>query len=99
MGFHGRLTAHGLRSLASKTLNEEGLDPDVIEAALVHVDKNAVRAAYNRADYLKRGRTLMEWWGAHIERSAVARLIRSEPEVGIFSVSDSALRGRSPLGW
>lgn len=99
MGFHGRLTAHGLRSLASTTLNEEGFDPDLIEAALAHVDKNSVRAAYNRADYLKRRRTLMEWWSAHIERSAAARLIRSEPEVGVFSVSDSAPRViGAPLG-
>ncbi|NHO64776.1 tyrosine-type recombinase/integrase [Aestuariicella hydrocarbonica] len=69
MGFHGRLTAHGMRSLASTTLNEEGFDPDVIEAALAHVDKNSVRAAYNRTDYLKRRRTLMEWWSTHIDCS------------------------------
>lgn len=37
MGFHGRLVSHGLRALASTTLNEQGFEPDVIEAALAHV--------------------------------------------------------------
>lgn len=72
MGFQGRLTAHGMRSLASTTLNEEGFDADLIEAALAHVDKNSVRSAYNRADYLKRRRSMMEWWSEHIERARAA---------------------------
>ncbi|BCK27969.1 Prophage integrase IntA [Vibrio cholerae] len=38
MGFTGRLVSHGLRSLASTTLNEQGFDPDLVEAALAHVD-------------------------------------------------------------
>ena len=66
MGFRGQLVAHGLRALASTTLNEQGFDPDVIEAALAHNDKNSVRAAYNRADYLKRRKALMCWWSNHI---------------------------------
>lgn len=74
MGFHGRLVSHGLRALASTTLNEQGFDPDVIEAALAHVDKNSVRAAYNRAQYLERRRKMMDWWSAHIEQCATGRL-------------------------
>ena len=67
MGFHKRLVAHGMRALASTTLNEQGFDPDVIEAALSHVDKNQVRRAYNRADYLERRREMMEWWSRQIQ--------------------------------
>jgi len=60
MGFKGRLVAYGLRALASTTVyNEQGFDPDVIEAALAHIDKNSIRAAYNRADYLERRKILM----------------------------------------
>lgn len=70
MGFKGRLTAHGIRALASTTLNEQGFDPDIIEAALAHVDKNSVRSAYNRAQYLERRRVMMKWWSEHIERAA-----------------------------
>ncbi|WP_146491358.1 integrase domain-containing protein [Vibrio sp. T20] len=66
MGFENRLVSHGLRSLASTTLNEQGFVPDDIEAALAHVDKNQVRSAYNRTDYLERRRPMMSWWSEHI---------------------------------
>jgi integrase len=74
MGYKNRLVAHGLRALASTTLNEEGLNPDVIEAALSHVDKNEVRRAYNRAEYLESRRKLMCWWSEHIEQAASGSL-------------------------
>ncbi len=70
MGYHKKLVAHGLRSLASTTLNEQEFNSDVIEAALAHVDANTVRRAYNRTDYLERRRKLMEWWSNHIETCA-----------------------------
>jgi integrase len=70
MGYKNKLVAHGLRALASTTLNEQGHDPDVIEAALSHVDKNEVRRAYNRAEYLERRRVLMCWWSQHIDNAA-----------------------------
>lgn len=52
MRFGGQLVAHGLRSLASTTLNEHGFDPDLSESALAHSDKNEARDAYNRAEYV-----------------------------------------------
>lgn len=67
MGFDGRLVAHGMRSLASTTLNEQGFDSDVIESALAHTDKNEVRGAYNRAEYLERRRVMMQSWSNCIE--------------------------------
>ena len=70
MGYKGKLVAHGMRALASTTLNEEGFDPDLIESALAHVDKNSVRRAYNRADYLERRRVMMSWWSSHIVESS-----------------------------
>ena len=70
MGFKGRQTAHGLRALASTTLNEQSFDVDVIEAALSHVDKDKVRSAYNRTDYLERRKELMNWWSEHIEKAS-----------------------------
>lgn len=69
MGYKNKLVAHGLRALASTTLNEQGHDPDVIEAALSHVDKNEVRRAYNRSEYLERRRVLMCWWSQHIDNA------------------------------
>ena len=41
------MSAHGFRSTASTILNENGFNPDVIEAALGHQAENAIRRAYN----------------------------------------------------
>jgi len=70
MNFGGRLVSHGLRSIASTTLNEQGFESDLIEAALAHVGDNQVRNAYNRTDYLERRRPMMNWWSGHIEEAA-----------------------------
>jgi len=74
MGYHGKLVAHGLRALASTTLNEEGFNHDVIEACLAHVDKNEVRAAYNRAEYIERRKKVMDWWSKHIEEASTGNM-------------------------
>lgn len=71
MGFKGRQTSHGLRALASTTLNEQGFDVDVIEAALSHIDKDKVRSAYNRTDYLERRKKIMCWWSDHIAEASL----------------------------
>lgn len=74
MGFHNQLVAHGLRSIASTTLNEHGFDPDVIEAALAHTGKNEVRNAYNRADFIERRKPVMAWWSDYIENAATGSI-------------------------
>lgn len=62
-GYAGRMCGHGFRSVASTYLNEHGtIRPDVIEAQLAHADKNAVRAAYNRADYMEYRKAMMQFW-------------------------------------
>ena len=66
IGYGGKLVAHGLRSIASTALNENGFNPDVIEAALAHSDKNEVRRAYNRSTYLEQRHELMNWWGCKV---------------------------------
>jgi len=71
MGFKGKLVAHGFRSLASTTLNEQRFDPELIEMALAHVDKNQVRAAYQRSDYVEQRRDMMEWWSKHIAEAQI----------------------------
>ena len=69
VGFAGRLVAHGFRAIASTALNEEGFDPDAIEAALAHIDSNEVRRAYNRSIYLEQRTKMMQWWGDFVEKS------------------------------
>jgi len=56
------MVAHGFRATASTILNERGVNPDVIEAALAHQDENAVRRAYNRATYWPERVRLMQSW-------------------------------------
>lgn len=82
-GFGGVLVSHGLRSIASTALNEQGFPPDVIEAALAHVDKNEVRRAYNRSDYLEQRRPMMQWWADFIEEANRGSII----EGGIRGIS------------
>jgi len=69
LGYNGRLVAHGFRSIARTYLNESGYPPDLIESALAHVDKNQVRAAYNRASYLEQRRDLMKAWSHYIDEA------------------------------
>lgn len=66
IGYGGKLVAHGLRSIASTAMNEALFNADVIEAALAHSDKNEIRRAYNRSNYLTLRKDLMSWWGQYI---------------------------------
>ncbi|QIE96975.1 tyrosine-type recombinase/integrase [Pantoea stewartii] len=69
IGYGGKLVAHGLRSIASTAMNEAGLNPDVIESALAHTDRNEVRKAYNRSTYFSQRVELMSWWGSFVKGS------------------------------
>ncbi|XPP72229.1 integrase domain-containing protein [Serratia liquefaciens] len=69
IGYGGKLVAHGLRSIASTALNEQGFNSDVIEAALSHAIHDEVRKAYNRSTYLEQRLELMNWWGMKIKNS------------------------------
>jgi integrase len=73
MGYKGRLTSHGFRSMFSSWANEHGYNSDAIELQLGHVPANKVRATYNRASYLTQRRELMQAWADYLdecERSA-----------------------------
>lgn len=69
LGYRGRMTAHGFRALASTVCNElSGFEKDVIERQLQHQETDDVRAAYNRAQYLKQRRDLMQWWADWLDQ-------------------------------
>ena len=68
MGYKGRMTGHGFRSVASTLLNEQGYRDDVIERQLAHAEKNAVRAAYNRAEYLPERKAMMQEWADYLDK-------------------------------
>ena len=61
---------HGFRSSFRDWAGEETDHPrEVIEAALAHVVRNRVEAAYARSDLFERRRRLMEEWAYHCQRS------------------------------
>lgn len=69
LGYRGDMTAHGFRALASTVLNEQSdFAPDVIERQLAHKETDAVRGAYNRAQYLPQRRELMQWWADWLDQ-------------------------------
>ncbi|WP_350313763.1 integrase domain-containing protein [Dickeya fangzhongdai] len=87
MGYKGVLVSHGLRAIFSTAANEEGFPPDVIEAALAHVDTNEVRRAYNRSTYLEQRKVLMCWWGEFVETAATGKVMASEGARGLRAVN------------
>lgn len=67
MGYKGEATAHGMRTLFSTSANEAGHRGDVIERQLAHEERDDVRGAYNRAEYMAERRRLMTWWGERVD--------------------------------
>jgi integrase len=93
MGYHGRATVHGFRAMASTALNEMGFSPDVIERQLAHQEQNAVRAAYNRAEYLAERRAMMRHWANFVDDvsggNVVAFKTQSTGEASLATSTDT----------
>ena len=68
MGLRSKATIHGFRSQASSILNESGKwNPDAIERQMAHSERDQVRAAYNRANYLEERKQMMQWYADHLD--------------------------------
>ncbi len=69
LGYRHKMTVHGFRSLASTVLNQESqYKGEVIERQLAHKEKDEVRAAYNRAEYLDERIKMMQWYSDWLTR-------------------------------
>lgn len=75
MGFKGEMTGHGFRSMASTLLNDmrrdDGSrmwDADAIEKQLAHKDKDHIRSAYNRGQYLEERRRMLQYWADYLDQ-------------------------------
>jgi integrase len=83
LGYKGKMTGHGFRAVASTMLNEAGFRADVIERQLAHSERDEVRGAYNRAEYLPERRKLMQQWAdtldALMQGGKVVPLKRAAP--------------------
>lgn len=68
LGYRHQMTVHGFRSLASTVLNEQSpFEAVVIERQLSHKEKDAVKAAYDRAEHLPKRIELMNWWSSWVD--------------------------------
>lgn len=77
MGFRGKATVHGFRSLASTVLNESGLfEGDWVEMQLAH-QPQGVRGVYNSATYLKHRRPMLQWWADYLDTAEAKGLRRA----------------------
>ena len=70
LGYKRRMTGHGFRAVASTILNESGFRPDVIERQLAHCERNDVRGAYNRAEYLPERTRMMQRYADMLDAMA-----------------------------
>ena len=66
--FRKNVQQNGFRAMASTVLNGAGFSSDVIEAQIAHVDRNKVRRAYNRAEYLPQRVELMHWYADFLDK-------------------------------
>ena len=62
-----QITPHSFRAMFSTIANERGINRDVIERQLAHVEGNTVRGAYNHAEYLPERVRLMQWWSDYLD--------------------------------
>lgn len=67
LGYKGLVTAHGFRTTFSTAANEAGWRGDLIEKQLAHEDRDAVRAAYNRAQHVAERAKMMSWWANRLD--------------------------------
>lgn len=71
MGYKGSMTGHGFRALAMGTLKERlGYRHEVVDRQLAHARKDKLQSAYDRANYLKERRTMMQHWADYIDQVA-----------------------------
>ena len=68
-----RCVPHGMRSSFRDWCSETGVRREVAEAALAHVLKNKVEAAYARSDLLESRREVMERWSEYLAQGESAR--------------------------
>ena len=68
LGYKGRMTGHGFRSLAMTTIKEKLKYPhEVVDRQLAHAPRNKVDAAYDRTKYLDDRRKMMQAWANYLD--------------------------------
>ena len=67
IGYHGKMTPHGFRALASSWLDEQGYSRQAVERQLSHLEQGQTNQAYHRADYMEERREMLQAWADHLD--------------------------------
>jgi integrase len=68
MGYKGRMTGHGFRTLAMSAITQElGYDFKLVDLQLAHVKEDKTDQAYDRAKWLKERTRMMQDWSDYID--------------------------------
>ncbi len=68
MGYQGRMTGHGFRSLAMGGIKQElGYRHEVVDRQLAHTPKSKTDKAYDRAAFLDERTEMMQKWADYID--------------------------------
>jgi integrase len=68
IGYKGKMTGHGFRSLARTVLGDMGHRWEVLEAMLSHALENQTAAAYVRTSYFEERRGIMQQWADYLDK-------------------------------
>jgi integrase len=80
IGYPKMQTGHGIRSIASTILHENGFDNAQIELQLSHAKQDKVAASYDHADYLPQRAELMQWWADYLDGELAKGLKRARTD-------------------
>jgi integrase len=73
------VTAHGARSLLTDVLYKAGFPGEWVERQLHHKDRNPVRAAYLRTDFLEERARMMQWFADALDACRDGRALPPAP--------------------
>lgn len=80
-GFDKDLDIHGLRATASTWANESGrYRSEVIEVALAHKESDRVKAAYNRAEFIRELKILWQDWADFCDEQLRLAIAKKQQE-------------------
>lgn len=69
MGYKGRMTGHGFRSLGMSAIKEKlGYRHEVVDRQLAHVHQSKIDRAYDRAQFLDDRTKMLQEWADYVDR-------------------------------
>lgn len=78
LGYRGRMTGHGFRSLAMSAIKEKlGYRHEVIDRQLAHQPRSSIDKAYDRAQFIDERKVMMQEWADYIDEVVRKHLERS----------------------